>query len=69
MMSKNPNDILVWAQVGGQMTQIAVTAIGNIKSMIAASGQDKAAQDAALARTHALYDTAIAHEEQVGKTE
>jgi hypothetical protein len=47
------------------MTQIAVTAFANIKAMIAAGGGDEAAQNAALDRTHALYQEAIAREQAI----
>lgn len=63
----NPNDILVWAQIGGQMTQIAVTAIHNLSGILKASGQSEDELKATLARTHAMYDKAIAREEEIAK--
>ncbi|MEO8680388.1 MAG: hypothetical protein ABI665_15155 [Vicinamibacterales bacterium] len=63
--SLDPNQILVWAQVGAQMTQLVVAGIGSVQAMIAASGASAAEQQAALDRTHALYQAAIAHEQAI----
>lgn len=61
----NANQILVWVQVGGKMAQVVATGIESVKAMIAASGQTDAEKNAALDRTLALYDEAIAHEQRL----
>lgn len=63
----NPKDIIVWAQIGGQMVQLATTGVNNIKSILQASGATAEQQAATLARTRVLYDAAIAHEEAIAK--
>jgi hypothetical protein len=59
----NPNTILVWVQAAGQMTKLVETTVGSLKGMLAAAGATEAEQNAALDRTHAMYEIAIAHEQ------
>lgn len=61
----DPNKILVWVQAGGQMAKVVETGIGNLRAMLAAAGATEAEQDAALDRTHVMYQSAIAHEQAI----
>lgn len=61
----DPNKILVWVQAGGQMTSLVFASVEKLKAMLAASGATEAEQNAALDRTHALYQIAIAHEQAI----
>jgi hypothetical protein len=63
----DPKTILMWVQVGGQMAQLVTTSIEKVGAILDAAGASEAEQKATLAKTHALYDAAIAHEEQIAK--
>lgn len=61
----DPNKLLVWAQVGGQMVQIIAAGVDGVKKLIAESGATDEDKKAALDRTNTLYELAIAHEEEI----
>ena len=61
----DPNKILVWVQAGGQMASLITVGADKLKAMLAAAGATEAEQDAALDRTHVMYQSAIAHEQAI----
>jgi hypothetical protein len=56
-MPLNPNSILVWAQVGQQLVQIASTEYGSFHAAMQANGI--AADTAQLEKLRGLYDARI----------
>jgi hypothetical protein len=64
----DPRQVLLWAQVGGQMVQLVATTVDGVKKALTATGASEAEMQAKLAQTHALYDAAIAREEQIANT-
>ena len=61
----DPKQILGWIQVGEKMTSFVIDSFDHVKAAIAAGGGTPDEQNAALDRTHALYQTAIAHEQAI----
>lgn len=55
----DPNTIIVWAQLGGQLVQVGTAAYDRLKQFLN-SGEDVTADNAALDRVHDEYQRRIA---------
>lgn len=60
-----PQEILLWAQVGGEMVKIGATSIRIVRELI--SAEDVIADEQQLARLDALYAQRIARAEAAAK--